>query len=78
MLVWLNFCIMKYGNAPDFYLPEFDVYLDPKNDYLIENVNEFTGMTDVEKIQRAAMENNIRVLILNKDCLTWDKIKELI
>lgn len=64
--------------TPDFYLPEYDVYLDPKNDYLIETVNQFTGMTDVEKIQRAATENNIRVLILDKECLTWDKIKELI
>ena len=35
-------------------------------------------MTDVEKIQRAATENNIRVLVLDKDSLTWDKIKELI
>lgn len=64
--------------TPDFYLPEYDIYLDPKNDYLIENVNQFTGMTDVEKIQRAATENNIRVLILDKECLTWDKIKELV
>lgn len=64
--------------TPDFYLPEYDIYLDPKNDYLIETVNQFTGMTDVEKIQRASAENNIRVLILDKECLTWDKIKELI
>lgn len=64
--------------TPDFYLPEYDIYLDPKNDYLIETVNQFTGMTDVEKIQRAATENNIRVLVLDKECLTWDKIKELI
>lgn len=64
--------------TPDFYLPEYDVYLDPKNDYLIEHVNEFTGMTDVEKIHRAAKANNIRVIILDKESLTWDKIKELI
>lgn len=35
--------------TPDFYLSDYDMYLDPKNDYLIEHVNEFTGMTDVEK-----------------------------
>ncbi len=64
--------------TPDFYLPEYDVYLDPKNDYLIEHINEFTGMTDVEKIQRASKANNIRVIVLDKDSLTWDKIKELI
>lgn len=64
--------------TPDFYLPEYNIYLDPKNDYLIEHVNEFTGMTDIEKIQRAANANNIRVIVLNKESLTWDKIKELI
>ena len=64
--------------TPDFYLLDYDVYLDPKNDYLIDHVNEFTGMTDVEKIERAAKSNNIRVIILDKDSLTWDKIKELI
>lgn len=64
--------------TPDFYLPQYDVYLDPKNDYLIENINPYTGMTDVEKIQRASAQNNIRVIILDKDSLTWDKIKELL
>ena len=64
--------------TPDFYLPDYDVYLDPKNDYLIEHVNEFTGMTDVEKIQRVMNENNIKIIILDKNSLTWNKIKELI
>lgn len=54
------------------------MYLDPKNDYLIEHVNEFTGMTDVEKIQRVMNEHDIKIIILDKDSLTWNKIKELI
>ena len=64
--------------TPDFYLPDYDVYLDPKNDYLIEHVNEFTGMTDVEKIQRVMNEHNIKIIILDKNSLIWNKIKELI
>ena len=36
--------------TPDFYLPDYDVYLDPKNDFLIENINPSLGYSDVEKI----------------------------
>ena len=64
--------------TPDFYLPEFDVYLDPKNDFLIENINPGLGMNDVEKINIASSQNNIRVIVLDKDHLTWEKIKDLI
>lgn len=35
---------------PDFYLDDFDVYVDTKNDYLINHVNPKYGITDVEKI----------------------------
>ena len=35
-------------------------------------------MTDVEKIHRAELENNITVIILNKNNLDWDNIKNLI
>lgn len=55
---------------PDFYLPEYNVYLDPKNDYLIEK--------DFEKIEQSQLRNQIKVLILNKKQLQWDKIKELL
>ena len=55
---------------PDFYLVEQDVYLDPKNDYLITQ--------DARKIQQVIRENNVRVLILNKYQLQWDSIKNLI
>lgn len=48
---------------PDFYLPEFDIYLDPKNDYLIQK--------DAEKIRLVAEQNNVTVLVLNKDMLQW-------
>lgn len=49
---------------PDFYLIDFDIYLDPKNFYLIEK--------DKLKIQYVKEQNNIKLLVLNKDELTWD------
>ena len=52
---------------PDFYLPEYDVYLDPKNDYLITK--------DQHKITSAASRNNIVILILNKNQLTWNAVR---
>lgn len=59
---------------PDFYLPEYDVYLDPKNDALIEFINS-NGYNDKQKIQWCMDNNDIKVIILTKDELTWDKIK---
>lgn len=52
---------------PDFYLPDYDIYLDPKNDYLIK--------TDTFKIKQAELYNNIKIVILNKDQLSWEIIK---
>lgn len=55
---------------PDFYLTDYNVYLDPKNDYLIK--------VDEDKIKRASSYNNIRILILSKNQLDWNTIKSLI
>lgn len=63
---------------PDFYLPEFNVYLDPKNDYLINNKSKRFGITDVEKIQLVEQQNNVRIIILDKNNLSWQYIKEKI
>ena len=54
--------------VPDFYLIDYDVYLDPKNDWLIKK--------DKQKISLASEQNNVTVLILSKDQLTWHKISE--
>ena len=62
--------------TPDLYLPEYDVYLDPKNDFLINNVNPRLGFSDSDKIKWVCEQNNIRVFILNKNQLTWKYIKE--
>ena len=63
---------------PDFYLPVYDVYLDPKNDYLIHHVNKSLGFSDVDKINWVMQQNNIKVIILNKSQLDWSIIKTLI
>jgi hypothetical protein len=55
---------------PDFYLPKYDIYLDPKNDYLIKQ--------DELKISEASKRNNIRVFILNKQQLNWTYIQTLL
>ncbi len=55
---------------PDFYLPKYDVYLDPKNQFLIEH--------DSEKVYLAESFNNVQIIILDKNHLVWDKIKKLI
>lgn len=66
---------IKHRYYPDFYLPEYNVYLDPKNDFLINDANPHFGVKDSEKIMRVMKENNIVVLILNSTELTWDKIR---
>jgi len=68
----------KRTYTPDFYLEEYNVYLDPKNDYLINNPNPSLGFSDQEKINLVKKQNNIKILILNKKQLDWNTIKELI
>lgn len=70
---WIRPTYMKYGDKKyfaDFYLPEYNVYLDPKNDHLIK--------TDTDKIRQAALENNVTIHILNKTQLSWDSIHKLL
>ena len=68
----------KHHYTADFYLPEYDIYLDPKNDFLIENVNPRMGYSDVEKINWVMEQNNVKVVILDKNNLDWESIKNLI
>ena len=55
---------------PDFFLPDFDVYLDPKNSYLIKK--------DAYKISEASKRNSIKVIILTEKDLSWDRIRLLL
>jgi hypothetical protein len=55
---------------PDFYLPDYDIFLDPKNDYLIKK--------DKKKIESAMLLNNIKVIILSDDQISETFIKDLL
>lgn len=55
---------------PDFYLPEHDLYLDPKNDYLAK--------LDEQKIACVKEQNSVEVIILTKELLNEDYIKNLV
>ncbi|MGL6053491.1 MAG: hypothetical protein ACRC16_26545 [Aeromonas salmonicida] len=68
----------KRTYTPDLFLEEYGVYLDPKNDFLINNVNPRLGFKDTEKIKCVEKQNSIRVIVLNKDQLTWDSVKLLL
>lgn len=76
--LWEDINGVKHRYYPDFYLPEYNVYLDPKNDYLINNKSKRFGITDVEKIEKVERQNGIRIILLDKDNLTWEHIKEKI
>lgn len=59
---------------PDFYLDDYDVYVDTKNDYLINHVNPKYGITDVEKIHLVEQQNNVEIYILDKNNLLWSSL----
>lgn len=63
---------------PDFYLPKYNKFLDPKNDYLINNINSYHGYSDKEKIEWVKIQNNVDIIILDKNNLIWDRIKLLV
>lgn len=53
----------------DFYLPEFDIWLDPKNPYKTK--------LDTEKIINVREQNKIKLFVLQFEQLTPDYIKSL-
>lgn len=71
-------CGKQRTYTPDIYLPDYDVYLDPKNDFLIHNVNPVLGFKDTEKIQIVENTHNIKVFVLSKGQLRWEHVQKLI
>lgn len=63
---WIDENGIEHRYYADFYLLDFDTYLDPKNDYLINK--------DKEKIKRVCEQNQVKVIVLDKNNLTWEKI----
>jgi hypothetical protein len=55
---------------PDFYLPVQDIFLDPKNDYLITK--------DRRKITSAMKINNITVVVLSNDTINKEFIELMV
>ncbi len=55
---------------PDFYLQDYNVYLDPKNNYLQKK--------DKRKIELVIQQNNVRLIVLNKSALDWNSISLLL
>lgn len=64
--------------TPDFYLPEYGVYLDPKNDYILNNSHNSQPFSDKEKISLVETQNSIIVIILDSTQLTWKSILQCI
>ena len=76
-ILWIRPKSLKWNDngqiriyIPDFYLPDYDIYLDPKNDYLIKK--------DKRKIRLAEEYNNVKIFVIDKNTLCWDKIKKVI
>lgn len=70
---WIRPKALKYDNKnyfADFYLPDYDIWLDPKNDY--------KAKCDEEKIKKVIQQNNIKLFILTKNMLTEDYIASLL
>ena len=77
-LIWQDDAGRKHRYYPDFYLPKYNVYLDPKNDFLINRATKRFGITDAEKINKVSEQNNVKIVILDKNNLNWQNIKNLL
>lgn len=72
-IAWVRPKYLKYDNRKyfaDFYLTEYDIYLDPKNNY--------KAKLDFDKIEKVIQQNNVRVYVLRKEHLTEEYIKMLV
>ena len=70
---WIRPKFLKYDDRkyfPDFYLIDYEIYLDPKNDYL--------ARIDKEKIEKVCKQNNVLVYILTKNLITEEYLKRIV
>ena len=52
MFRWVDGCGDERKYFPDFYLPDFDVYLDPKNDYYLQrDLPKLKYVMDAHKVK---------------------------
>lgn len=66
MFWWTDKNGLKRRYYPDFYLPKYDLYLDPKNKYLLK--------LDEYKLNQVIKENNINLIYGHRD-LILEKLK---
>jgi hypothetical protein len=55
---------------PDFYLPDYDCYLDPKN--------SFVAKRDERKLSLVREQSKINLIVLDEHQLSWAVIQQLI
>jgi len=68
-IFWRDNKNIKHRYYPDFYLSEYNIYLDPKNN--------FKRKIDDLKLKAVILQNNIKLFILNEKQLTWNNIYNL-
>lgn len=71
-IVWSRPKALKYDGKnyfADFFLHDYNIWLDPKNDY--------KAVIDAEKIERVMAQNGVRVYVLLKHQITKDYIGRL-
>lgn len=69
---WIRPKALKYDGRnyfADFYLPEFDIWLDPKN--------SFKAGKDAEKIKKVIEQNGVKLFVILEHNLTLEYIKKL-
>lgn len=69
---WFRPKALKYDGRnyfADFYLPDHDIWLDPKNDYKAKQ--------DVEKIKRVIQQNNVKLYVILDHQLSEEYIRRL-
>lgn len=72
-LRWIRPPALKYDSRnyfADFYLIDFNVWLDPKNNY--------KALQDANKIQKVIEQNNVRLFVLLKEQITKQYINSLL
>ncbi len=70
---WVRPKAFKYDDKnyfADFHLIDFDIWLDPKNDY--------KAKLDAEKIQKVIKQNNIKLFVLSQKQITKEYIGRVV
>lgn len=69
-LPWVDDNNISHRYYPDFFLTDYNIYLDPKNYYLRKK--------DKRKIELVQKQNKILLLVLSSENLSWKKIQAAI